>query len=326
VLKTSLKITFLILGVYLLYRTAVYISWTGLLELFQSAGLWVCLPLFVYPVACVFHTLAMKRLFGLETRGKLGFFPLYSVRMSGDALDKMTPFVDIGGEPLKAVLFYERGLAPLAEGITTVWVSRVGFVLSEILFVALGLWLFMITAPSETIFWAVVVGLGISLIYLGILVTGQMKGAIHVVPALLKYFRVKEQDSESAQRLWQEAADRLRGYYRNNPRDFLVALFWQFCGWVFSFFEVFIFFKVLGIEISLVQALIFQALLQVLKTATFFIPGNLGAQEGGLAYLAVQLGFSATDGFALSLMKRFRQWVWILVGLLLWKLDRRKAK
>jgi len=217
--RTGLKVAATALGIYILYRTAAYISWADLLELFQRGGFLLCLPILVYPAACTFHVLGLRKLFAGSTRSAMGFGPLYSVRMSGDALNKMTPFVDIGGEPLKAILFSQRKLASLDEAITAVWVSRVGFVLSEILFVVLGLCLLQWRYPSEPIRGFVLIGLSISLVYLAILVTAQMRGAIHAAPAITRYFGIQEQDSEAAQTLWNRADKALRSFYRNRKSD-----------------------------------------------------------------------------------------------------------
>jgi uncharacterized membrane protein YbhN (UPF0104 family) len=61
-------------------------------------------------------------------------------------------------------------------------------------------------------------------------------------------------------------------------------------------------------------AFVVQSLLQAVKTVSFFIPGNLGAQEGGLAYLLTHFGFPAASGVALSLIKRVRQFFWAAIG------------
>jgi uncharacterized membrane protein YbhN (UPF0104 family) len=107
-----------------------------------------------------------------------------------------------------------------------------------------------------------------------------------------------------------------------NMKGFLVSTAWQVLGWATATAEIYIIFKVLGYDVSWAQAFILQSMIQVIKTASFMIPSNIGALESGLAILSVHLGFTATAGIALSLVKRFRQLIWIIAGVVLWKLTK----
>ena len=68
------------------------------------------------------------------------------------------------------------------------------------------------------------------------------------------------------------------------------------------------------------EAFLLESMLQLVKTASFFIPGNLGAQEAGLALLCQWMGYEPSAGIALSLYKRFRQLVWTAAGFGVWGL------
>jgi hypothetical protein len=85
-------------------------------------------------------------------------------------------------------------------------------------------------------------------------------------------------------------------------------------GWIFGGVEMYFFCRILGFNMSVLEAVMLEALLQLLRTGSFFIPGNLGVQEGGLAFLAVQMGFEPVLGVGLSILKRFRQILWTAIG------------
>ncbi len=312
------KLIAIALGIWLLQITLHQISWEQLSKLFTTGGLPLGLTIFIYPIACIFHALALRALLKPEDRAQVHFWDIYSVRMIGDSINKMTPFIDIGGEPFKMMLIAKRKLASLPQAVVMVWVSRVSFVLAEIIFIFLGLATLRIFYPDFIGMWVIYTGLVILFIYLGIIITTQFNGVVKIIPRLAKYLKIETNDS-----LWNEADLGLRTFYGERKIDSLKCLFWQLLGWVAAMFEVYLMFRVLGMDISLIQAFIFQAILQAIKTASFMIPANLGAQEGGLVALALHLGFSATDGFALSLIKRFRQYVWVVFGLCLWKFSRK---
>ena len=58
------------------------------------------------------------------------------------------------------------------------------------------------------------------------------------------------------------------------------------------------------------------ALSVFIKGTTFFIPGSLGAQDGGNLLLLSAFGYSDVTGITFALLRRFRELVWIGLGLL----------
>ncbi len=53
-----------------------------------------------------------------------------------------------------------------------------------------------------------------------------------------------------------------------------------------------------------------------IKGGTFFIPGSLGAQDGGNLLLVTAFGYSEVAGITFALLRRFREIVWIVIGLI----------
>jgi hypothetical protein len=64
-------------------------------------------------------------------------------------------------------------------------------------------------------------------------------------------------------------------------------------------------------------AFVFEAVTKMVNTAGMVVPARLGVSEGGSALLADALGFSASHGLSLALMRRVRALVWAGVGLVL---------
>jgi glycosyltransferase 2 family protein len=311
--STLLKGLFLALGVLILSYVAGSISWEDLSNLFVRGGAALCFVVLVYPLSSFFHVMGLRCLFSGKVRKVLSFRKLFYVYFVGDSINKVTPFVDIGGEPLKAILIFKKRLASLEEAIVAVYMSRVVYIASEVIFVCLGLYLLFAYAPPMgfvTVLW---VGIGMTLIYLGIFISAQLNGAIKLIPQVHRKLHSLHEDPRQAE--WEQTEKALRTFYTYRFVDFVLSTFWQTLGWIFLLLEIYMTFRILGIEMSLREAFLLQSLLQVIKTLSFLIPGNLGTQEGGLSYLAVQLGFSATDGFALSIIKRVRSFFWSLVGM-----------
>jgi uncharacterized protein (TIRG00374 family) len=319
------KLLALTLGVYLLYKTSQFISWDDLLSLFKKGGLAFILVLFIFPISYAFHNFGLKRLFPKNTRKKINIWRLFHARFVGESINRITPFIDMGGEPLKIILIWKKGLAPLDESITAVCISRIIYVLTEIIFVFIGFGLLMFFDPSRTLVIGTIIAIAMSFVHLGLLVSAQAGGLIKAIPNISKWLGIETKEAQG-ENLWEKADKAMRSFYKNRKKDFAIAVFWQEIGWITVFFEIYFIFKILGVDITLTQAFVMQSTLEVIRTVSFYIPGNIGAQEGGLGYLASQLGFTATDGFAISLIKRFRLLVITGIGLGMWAMDRTYGK
>jgi hypothetical protein len=57
------------------------------------------------------------------------------------------------------------------------------------------------------------------------------------------------------------------------------------------------------------------ALSVFIKGGTFFIPGSLGAQDAGNLLLLTAFGYGEVTGMTFALLRRFREFVWIAIGL-----------
>ena len=71
----------------------------------------------------------------------------------------------------------------------------------------------------------------------------------------------------------------------------------------------------LGGPAMALSAISIGALSVFIKGGTFFIPGSLGAQDGGNLLLLRAFGYSDVTGITFALLRRFRELVWIGIGL-----------
>jgi hypothetical protein len=79
--------------------------------------------------------------------------------------------------------------------------------------------------------------------------------------------------------------------------------------------EVYVILYYLGGPASPLSAVSIGALSVFIKGGTFFIPGSLGAQDGGNLLLLKAFGYSDVTGITFALLRRFRELVWIGIGL-----------
>jgi hypothetical protein len=77
---------------------------------------------------------------------------------------------------------------------------------------------------------------------------------------------------------------------------------------------------------TLRTALVFEAVTKIVNTVGAIVPGRVGISEGGSALLADALGFGASHGLSLALMRRVRALIWTGVGLALLPVQEARAR
>jgi putative membrane protein len=90
--------------------------------------------------------------------------------------------------------------------------------------------------------------------------------------------------------------------------------------WVIGAGEIWIMLFALGVSTSFTTALILESVAQAVRGALFFVPGALGVQESGYLLVGGLLGIHGDTALALSLVRRVRELILGIPGLLAWQL------
>jgi len=236
---------------------------------------------------------------------------LFSIRMAGEAVNKVTPLASMGGEPLKAYLLTRCGI-PMGPAAASVAVAKNIMTLAQIAFIFVGIALAIPIAPGKL---GTLLGFGIfpGLILSAMIVTGVLdhrlrrsrRGATTTPPA-----DAPEAGKANLFQLWSQFAD----FFWANPGAALASFVAFFLGWAAGALELLAAAYLLGFPLSIHDALAYEALLASVTMATFFIPANAGSQEGGFAFLAPLLNLPPF-GVPLAVLRRCRDVVWVLYGL-----------
>lgn len=235
---------------------------------------------------------------------------LFSIRMAGEAVNKVTPLASMGGEPLKAYLLTRCGV-PTAQAGASVAVAKNIMTLAQIAFIFVGIALAIPSVPGKL---ATLLGFGI---FPGLILSAMIVTAIldHRLRRSRRSATTPPADAPEAGKanlfqLWSQFAD----FFWAHPGAAFASFAAFFLGWAAGALELLAAAYLLGFPLSIHDALIYEALLASVTMATFFIPANAGSQEGGFAYLAPLLGLP-DYGVALAVLRRCRDVVWVLYGL-----------
>ena len=118
--------------------------------------------------------------------------------------------------------------------------------------------------------------------------------------------------------------DALVGCFRA-PGRVALSCFWHLVSWLSGGLEVWLILHFVGVDVGLDTGLIIESLGQALKAVGFAVPGALGVQEGGYVVVCRLLNIPPETALAVSLIKRIREAVLGIPGLILWQRAEAKA-
>lgn len=245
---------------------------------------------------------------------------LLLVQMVGEALNVVTPFGSLGGEPFKALLLkrhydvaYRESTASLLLIQTVNSLAMVPFTIgSAYLLLGRGL---LAPAIEKTIFFAAIwIGTFMLLVY----------GALHMRALATLQRRLGESPffrRFGAERLakglhvMKDIEEHLFYFVRHTPGRSAVSLVLALANWVFGAVEMYLIFLFLGHPITLTDAWMIEGIVVLVRGVTFFVPAHLGVQDGAITLIGQALTGSPEIGLAVALLRRGRELAWTAVGL-----------
>lgn len=247
------------------------------------------------------------------------FWRLMAIRTAGEVVNMTTPTAYLGGEPLKAYLLKKYNV-PIAEGAASVVIAKTTMTLAEVFYILVGIALgFLIlgtgNSAGQTV-TAALLSVGVLVCSIAGFVFIQRRGLFASILSLVRKLRLRIGFLESQEAHLLSIDRTIQNYYSHHQRAFYASIGVYFFGWMAESIEVFIILQFLGGPTSLLSAFSIGALAVFIKGGSFFIPGSLGAQDGGNVLLLQAFGYSDVTGLTFALLRRFRELVWIGIGLL----------
>jgi hypothetical protein len=261
----------------------------------------------------------------------LSFVRLYGFTVTGFAINYITPFGLLGGEPYRIVEL--RRYLGLERATGSVILYMMMHICSHFLFWITSCLLVVCFIPGLTAGWdwgllliAVVCGGGIVLFFRGYR-SGVLTGLLRSVSRWRWVGkRVANFTAERKQRI-ALIDDNIRSLITCHPRAFSRSLLLEYVSRLVNSAEIYLLLHHLGQPATWWGAVIIVALSSLLANILFFSPLQLGTREGGilLAMLVVYPADSLAQlmplAVSVSLMTRVREFIWIAIGLLFLRLQ-----
>ncbi len=303
------------IGLALLGALVYHAGPRRLAELAGRIGVWTPLILVPYALGTIIDVEGWRATFAHAPPSR---WLLFRARLAGEALNNLTPTAYLGGEPVKAYLLRQFGV-PLNDGASSVILAKSALTISQILFVILGAGLFVATRGPREIggLWTLAQMAAGAALVTTLLIRWQRRAP---VSALARLGRRLFPRSAQVGRLERRAAEidlRLSNFYGLRPRAAVASVLFHFAGWFAGAVEISLIMALIGHPIPWSDAVIIEALAQPVRFLGLLIPGALGVFEAGGLAICSLVGLPQDVGLTMLLMKRLREIVFSLFGLML---------
>ncbi len=310
-----IRLVFLAAGIVVLSGLLWHIGPFQVWETVERVGFAsFCVILVPFVVVYLLDTFGWSLTLGQWT-SRVGFVRLFMVRMAGEAINLTTPTAMLGGEPMKAHLL-TRYEIPMVTGLASVVTAKTVMSLAQILFMLLGLGatLWLVGGGEHNVLIAFVsvglLGFGVFL-FLVVQRYGIGRGLLTAADAC----RIRSQRLEAYRPQLLELDRTIRTFYGQRRRTFLLSMGVHFTAWLMELFEVYAILYFLGAEVGWLSSLSIAAMTALIKGSVSFVPGGLGVQEGGYLVFLMALGYGEVTGITFAVIRRIREILWILIGL-----------
>jgi putative membrane protein len=283
---------------------------------FASAGWWIAaVVIYHLAIPVLLDALAWWALFPKAER--LSLWQLFWMRWIGESVSTLVPSAAVGGDVVRARLAALHG-ASVASAAASVLVDITLGVFVQIGFTLLGLGLIVSATGHQGFVRPTLIGAVIGVLAIIGFYVVQRLGMFRFVGKMIARL-ANAPEWHSLVNSGQSLDEAIRRQYARR-RGVIGCCAWTATSLVFGSGEIWIALHALGLEATLVNALILQSMVLTIRSAVFPVPGALGVQEGGYVVVGNLLGIPGDAAFALSLIARVRELILGIPGLISWQM------
>jgi uncharacterized membrane protein YbhN (UPF0104 family) len=246
---------------------------------------------------------------------RLGLLELFAARIGGEAIDYVTPSAQLGGQFVMAVEVRDK--LPMPIGLATVIVASLAEAVGQIVFISIALVISLRLIPiNADLYWSIVSGFALALALAGAFFFIQMKRPFSYLWRAAAKLDIGRINTDEIRASADEADSVLIDFYARHRGRLALSCLCYAAAWSFGPLEIYILLRLLHQPATFQVALLVEAVGLLIERATFMIPAKLVSQEGGKALILGMLGYPPGIGFAVGFLRRIKEMVWVLFGLL----------
>lgn len=257
---------------------------------------------------------------------KVPIMTLFRAKIIADGLGTLVPVAaNIGGEAARAVIIKEH--SPLNEGIPGVVFDKTIEYLASLAYLAAGLFLSLIYLKiPQKLKISSLVALLVIFIALVVMVILQFKGVYSIIGRVAGISRRSRRWFEEKESSLRDFDRNMRLMFSHSKTGLLIAFLLHFTARCLGALEIYIIIRAMGWPASLVKVVFISVFTVIINTAFFIIPGQWGAAEGGSLLAAATVGYPATIGLSVGLIRRIRKIIFAVLTVILTAAGKHKEK
>ncbi len=306
-----------LLGV-ILYQTDLGEVWSRL----QEVGGWgIALVLLFYLLGTVSVSASwLLTLPGVRATPRW-LYRLWRAWMVGSFFEIVTPLASLGGEPVKAIVLHRYYDTRYQNATTSLVLARMTDLVAQILFITAGFALILHGDLLPTRY-QIMAGAGLALFVAGILgfFLVQNKRAFSRLRAWLERGRLRKRllsgRAVTLLDALHEIEDQLVDYYASQRGRFALSTIAVLGEWMSGVFATYVAVNLLGYPITFAEAFVIDSFVALVRSVFFFVPADLGTQEGAQVLICSGITGSPELGLALATIRRSRDLVILALGAL----------
>ena len=312
-----LKFAYLLVGIAILVLVAGEIELEEVGALVIQVGWGFAVVVGVYFLAFVIDSFSWQLALTGIPLDAAWLYRMWKVRMVGEVFNSVLPAAGMGGEPVKAVLLKKHYAIGYRESTASLILAKTINLIALVAFLGTG-FILMVNSQALPGSFKLVAGLGLGAFALGIFLffAVQRLKITSLTGSWIGRRRLGRRIEELLHHV-RDMDDRLAGFYSGHGVRFAGAVGLALVNWLLGAVEIYITMIFLDRPISFTDAWIIEAAAQLVRAGTFFIPASIGAQEGVFLLIYGAMTGSPALGAAVAVVRRLREIMWILWGLLL---------
>ena len=311
---SKFKFIYLILGLGLLVFIFSKVDFNSFLNELNKLRFSFISILIIYFIGFVLDSYSWKLCIENLINKKLIFYEIFKIRIIGEAFNYI--LFQVGGEPVKAFLLKNKFNIKYKSSIGSLILAKTIILFALIIFCFIGLLSIFYTNKFGNNFEkASLIGF---VLFTTLIISFFIVQRYKLTSRLHGVFKHKlSKKFNSFFKHLQDTEHKIAEFYKTTKKDFFKILFLNLSNWFFGAFELYAIFFLLNQKISFLEAIAIETLVQLVRAMLFFIPSNIGTQEGVFVIVVNILKDSTPLGLAVAIIRRLREVIWISIGLIL---------
>ena len=311
---SKFKFLYLIFGIALLIFIFNKVDFNSFLNELNKLRFNFFAILIIYFIGFILDSYSWQLCIENLAKTKLKIYQVFKIRIIGEAFNYI--LFQVGGEPVKAFLLKNKFNIKYKSSIGSLILAKTIILFALIIFCFIGLLSIFYTNKFGNNFEkASLIGF---VLFTTLIISFFIVQRYKLTSSLHGVFKHKlSKKFNSFFKHLQDTEHKIAEFYKTKKKDFFKILFLNLSNWFFGALELYAIFFLLNQKISFLEAIAIETLVQLVRAMLFFIPSNIGTQEGVFVIVVNILKDSTPLGLAVAIIRRLREVIWISIGLIL---------